>query len=192
MSQRIALARLHVLHVVARLVDQALEQRPCLLVGERRVLPREQIRQRRERAHVDPGVEPVAIAQLLEQRDVAVRDDLVEPQHLARVARARPGDRQIELAAREALLDELADLILEQTHQLGSADRDLEEAVVDRADFGHEPLAIALQIGRPVTGHASNHPGTSSGLAVSVGSMCGRPCAGLLRRAGAAAVGTGP
>src|SRR5439155_23952399 len=67
-----------------------------------------------------------------------------------------------ELAAREALLDELADLVLEQAHQLGSPERHLAVAMVDRANLGGEPLAVALQLGRSVPGHASNHPATST------------------------------
>src|SRR5439155_13243380 len=91
-----------------------------------------------------------------EYRDLAIRHRLVELQHLAAVSRSRPHHREGELATREALLDELADLVLEQAHQLGSPERHLAVAMVDRPNLGAEPLAVALQFGRSVPGHASN------------------------------------
>jgi hypothetical protein len=156
--QRVTLARLHRFHVVARLADHVLEQRPRLFIGQRGVLPREQIGQRGERLDADRRIELVALAQLLEQTDVAIGDGLVELQHLARLARARPRDRQVELAARVALLDEQPDLVLERRHEPRRAHRHLAVAVVHGADLRREALAVALELGRAIAGHAADHP----------------------------------
>ena len=127
------------------------------------MLPCEDVGQRGERAHAQLPVQPVALAELLEQGDVALDHRHVEGEHLAALAHAAPRDADRDLAPRETLLDELADLVLEERDELGGPDRDLAEAVVDRAHLGGQALAFALQLGRAVPGHAPDHS-TSPGV----------------------------
>src|SRR6185436_10161708 len=79
------------------------------------------------------------------------------------VTRPDPRDREVELAAREPLLDQLADLVLEREGHLGPAHGDLAEAVVDRPDLRGEALPGALELGRTEAGHAADHAGPPGG-----------------------------
>src|SRR5262249_39094233 len=72
-------------------------------------------------------------------------------------------DGEVELPAREAVLDELPDLVLERQRHLGSAHRDLAEPVVDRTDLGGESLPGALEFRGAIAGHAADHAGPPGG-----------------------------
>src|SRR5262249_16039057 len=104
------------------------------------------------------GLQAVALAQLTQQPNILIRDHVVHFEGLAGLPHAAPGDGEVDLAAGEAVLDQLADLIFERAHQLGGADRDLAEAVGDRAHLGRKALAVALDLGRTVPRHAADHP----------------------------------
>src|SRR6185436_16280830 len=114
-------------------------------------------------ADVDLARERKALLQVRHQVHVALGDRFIKLEHFALLARADPGDGQVELAAREPVLDQLPDLVLEREGHLGAPQRDLAETVIDRSDLAGEALPGAFELGRAVAGHAADHAGPPGG-----------------------------
>jgi hypothetical protein len=95
--------------------------------------------------------------QFARQAREVLRQRAIQAQARRRRARAAQAQGEVDLAARDALREALAQARLQRAQVVRQAHRDLEVAVVHRAQFPRQQAPFGRRLARGEGGHAADH-----------------------------------